>query len=204
MTIAALQGTERIVLAITGASGALFGIRTLERLREMDVETHLLISTWGAQTIVHETNYSVQDVRDMATVVHGRANQSASISSGSFHTDGMIVSPCSVKTLATIATGTADNLVARAADVTLKERRPLVLVVRESPLNEIHLENMLKLARVGVTILPPVPAFYNHPTSLGDMIDHVVTRTLDQLGYRSDVTRRWDGTLRSSEINTDD
>jgi 4-hydroxy-3-polyprenylbenzoate decarboxylase len=187
----------RVVVAITGASGAIFGVRTLERLRAMGAETHLLISTWGARTIVHETTYSVDDVRSLADVVHGQGNQAATISSGSFHVDGMIVAPCSVKTLASIAHGLADNLVTRAADVTIKERRQLVLMVRESPLSEIHLDNMLRLSRLGVTILPPMPAFYNHPRSLDDMVDHVVTRTLDQLNMRSDETPRWNGTLAS-------
>ena len=186
----------RVIVAITGASGAIFGIRTLERLGRMGVETHLLISTWGARTIEHETDWSVDEVRALADVVHGQANQAASISSGSFHVDGMIVAPCSVKTLASVACGLADNLVTRAADVTIKEGRRLVLVVRESPLSEIHLDNMLRLARMGVTILPPMPAFYNHPADLDEMVGHVVTRTLDQLGLRSDETPRWDGSLQ--------
>src|SRR5207302_3619897 len=131
----------------TGASGAIFGVRLLEALRKTDVETHLVISKWGARTLVHETQYSVEDVQAMASVCHNPNDQGASISSGSFATDGMIIAPCSVRTLASIAHGTGENLVHRAADVVLKERRKLVLMVRESPLHEIHLENMLRLTR---------------------------------------------------------
>ncbi len=186
---------RRFIVAITGASGSIFGIRLLERLREFDVETHLIISPWGARTLEHETTYSVADVRQLADVVHKPGDQGASISSGSFRTDGMFVAPCSAKTLAAIACGYADDLVARAADVVLKERRRLVLLVREAPLSEIHLENMLKLSRMGVSIVPPVPAFYNRPKTLEDAIDHVLTRALDQVGLCSDVTPRWDGNV---------
>lgn len=195
----AAPGMRRVVVAITGASGAIFGIRTLQRLRMADVETHLIVSSWGARTIEHETGYGLDEVREMADVVHGRGNQAATVSSGSFTTDGMIVAPCSVKSLAAIATGMADNLVARAADVTLKERRRLVLLVRESPLSEIHLDNMLRLSRMGVTILPPMPAFYNHPASLDEMVDHIVVRALDQFGVHTEVETRWDGRLRRRE-----
>jgi len=189
---------KRLIVAITGASGAVFGVRTLQRAREFDIETHLIVSAWGAQTLQHETRLTKKDLSSIADVVHRPGDQAASISSGSFDTLGMVVAPCSVKTLAAIASGFADDLVARAADVVLKERRQLVLMVRESPLSAIHLENMLKLSRLGVTIMPPMPAFYNHPESLEDMIDHVVTRTLDQFGLRSDTTPRWDGKLAPS------
>lgn len=186
---------QRFVVAITGASGSIFGIRLLERLREIDVETHLVISPWGARTLEHETTYTVSEVRRLADVVHKPGDQGATISSGSFRTAGMFVAPCSVKTLAAIAAGYADDLIARAADVVLKERRRLVLLVREAPLSEIHLENMLKLARTGVSIVPPVPAFYNHPKTLDDAVDHIVTRALDQVGLPSQATLRWDGNI---------
>lgn len=186
---------RRLVVAITGATGAIFGVRMLERLREFDVETHLIVSAWGARTLEHETDYRVADLHQFADVVHKPGDQAATLSSGSFRTEGMIVAPCSVKTLAAIAHGYANDLVARAADVTLKERRKLVLLVRESPFNELHLENMLRLARMGVSIIPPVPAFYNHPTSVEDLVDHIVTRTLDQVGLVSTATPRWDGDL---------
>lgn len=190
------EASRRIVVAITGASGAIFGIRLLERLRSLDVSTHLVISPWGGKTIEHETEYSIADVKALSNVVHSIGDQAAIVSSGSFTTDGMVIAPCSVKTVAAIAAGYGGDLIARAADVTIKERRRLVLLVRESPLSVIHLDNMVKLARMGVTIIPPVPAFYNHPRSLDAAIDHIVTRTLDQLGIHSDATPRWQGQLR--------
>jgi flavin prenyltransferase len=185
----------RLVVAITGATGAVFGIRTLEALAELGVETHLCISSWGRRTIEHETALSVDDVRALATHAHPPGDMAATISSGSFRTDGMVVAPCSMRTLGTIANGIGDNLVARAADVTLKERRRLVLLPRETPLHEVHLANMLTLTRLGATILPPMPAFYNRPQSLADIVDHVVARTLDQFGLCSPHARRWDGRL---------
>lgn len=197
------QRIRRLIVAITGASGAIFGIRLLERLREFEVESHVVISAWGAKTIEHETDYTVADVRALADVAHKPVDQGAAISSGSFRTDGMVIAPCSVKTLAAIASGYANDLVSRAADVVLKERRPLVLMVRESPLSAIHLENMLKLARLGAVIVPPAPAFYNHPESLADAVDHIVTRALDQLGLHSDATARWDGNVISKRTAAD-
>jgi flavin prenyltransferase len=185
----------RLVVAITGATGAVFGIRTLEALADLGVETHLCISSWGRRTIEHETALSVDDVRALATHAHPPGDMAATISSGSFRTDGMVVAPCSMRTLGTIANGIGDNLVARAADVTLKERRRLVLLPRETPLHEVHLANMLTLTRLGATILPPMPAFYNRPQSLADIVDHVVARTLDQFGLCSPHARRWDGRL---------
>jgi 4-hydroxy-3-polyprenylbenzoate decarboxylase len=190
--------TERIIVAITGATGAIFGVRALERLREFDVESHVIISPWGAKTIEHETGRSVREVRALADVSHRPQEQGATISSGSFLTLGMLVAPCSVKTLAAISSGFADDLVARAADVVIKEQRKLVLMVRESPLSPIHLENMLRLSRAGVTMLPPMTAFYAHPTSIDEMVDHVVTRALDQFGLHSATTKRWDGHLKHS------
>src|SRR5437867_10277772 len=158
--------TTRLIVGITGATGTIFGVRLLQMLHGSGVETHLVMSKWGQRTLVHETQYSVKDVQHMATESHSIGDQGAAISSGSFTTLGMVVAPCSMGTLAAIAHGLGSNLIHRAADVMLKERRKLVLVVRESPLNEIHLENMLKLSRMGVVTLPPVPAFYTHPQSL--------------------------------------
>jgi 4-hydroxy-3-polyprenylbenzoate decarboxylase len=157
-----------------------------------------VLSKWGARTLVHETDFTVDEVQRMATQSYPVGDQGAAISSGSFLTLGMVVAPCSMGTLAAIANGLADNLIHRAADVILKERRKLVLVVRESPVHEIHLENMLKLSRMGVIILPPVPAFYNHPQNLDDMINHVTMRVLDQFDIHLDVMNRWDGTMLSS------
>lgn len=186
---------RRFVVAVTGASGSILGIRLLERLREFDVETHLVVSPWASRTLEHETAYSVANVRALADVVHKAGDQGATISSGSFHAEAMFVAPCSVKSLAAIAAGYAEDLVARAADVMLKERRRLVLLVREAPLSEIHLENMLKLARMGVSIVPPVPAFYNQPKTLEDAVDHILTRAMDQVGLSSQSTPRWDGNV---------
>jgi 4-hydroxy-3-polyprenylbenzoate decarboxylase len=186
----------RIIVGITGATGSIFGVRALELLKDSGVETHLVMSKWGARTLLHETPYTVDFVKSLATMSHGDADQGAPISSGSFLTDGMIVAPCSARTLAAIANGQGDNLIHRAADVILKERRKLVLMVREAPLNDIHLENMLKLSRMGVVITPPLPAFYNHPQSIADIVNHIVMRCLDQFGLHTDVTARWDGVMK--------
>src|SRR5262247_1665507 len=185
----------RLIVGITGATGTIFGVRLLQMLHGSGVETHLVLSKWGARTLVHETSYAVKDVQNLATQSYGATDQGAAISSGSFVTLGMVVAPCSMRTLAAIAHGLGDNLIHRAADVILKERRKLVLVVRESPFNEIHLENMLKLARMGVVILPPVPAFYNNPQNLDDVINHVAMRVIDQFDIHLDVMNRWDGVL---------
>lgn len=185
----------RLVVGITGATGTIFGVRLLQMLHGSGVETHLVVSKWGARTLAHETPHSLKDVQSLATQSYGIGAQGAAISSGSFVTLGMVIAPCSMRTLAAIAHGLGDNLIHRAADVILKERRKLVLVVRESPFNEIHLENMLKLARMGVTILPPVPAFYNNPQNLDDMINHITMRVIDQFDIHLDVMNRWDGVL---------
>jgi 4-hydroxy-3-polyprenylbenzoate decarboxylase len=186
---------KRIIVGITGATGSILGVRLLEVMREAGVESHLVMSKWGARTMIHETSRSIDDVNALASQAHNSNDQGATISSGSFLTDGMVIAPCSMRTLAAIATGQGDHLVHRAADVTIKERRKLVLVVRESPLSEIHLENMLKLARMGVTILPPMPGFYIHPKSIDEMVDHIVMRILDQFGIRTDLTARWNGEM---------
>jgi 4-hydroxy-3-polyprenylbenzoate decarboxylase len=188
----------RLIVGITGATGTIFGVRLLQMLQGSGVETHLVVSKWAARTLVHETPYTLEEVQQMATHYYPLGNQGAAISSGSFVTLGMVVVPCSMRTLSAIAHGAGDNLIHRAADVILKERRKLVLVARESPLNDIHLENMLKLSRMGVTILPPVPAFYNHPQTLDDMVNHVVMRTLDQFDLHLDMVNRWDGVMQTN------
>jgi len=165
------------------------------------VQTHVVLSRWARATVHLETGLSAADVAGLADVVYSWDDQTAAISSGSFLVDGMVVVPCSMKTLAAIRTGYADGLIARAADVTLKERRRLVLVPRESPLSEVHLDNMLALARMGVSIVPPMPAFYNHPASVEDIVDHVVTRILDQFGIESPAAKRWNGVSGQKATN---
>ncbi len=188
---------RRLIVGMTGASGVIFGIRFLQALREAEVETHLVVSKWAQQNIEHETNWSARQVRALATECYGPGDMGAAISSGSFLTDGMAVVPCSVGSLAAIAQGQSQHLVHRAADVVLKERRRLVLAVRETPLSEVHLENMLKLARMGVTSLPPMPAFYNHPRAIDDIVQHIVARLLDQFGIAADFAWRWDGRMQN-------
>ena len=193
----------RLVVGITGATGTIFGVRLLQMLHGSGVETHLVVSKWAARTLAHETPHSLKYVQSLATQSYGIGAQGAAISSGSFVTMGMVIAPCSMRTLAAIAHGLGDNLIHRAADVILKERRKLVLVVRESPFNEIHLENMLKLARMGVVILPPVPAFYNNPQNLDDMINHITMRLIDQFDIHLDVMNRWDGVLLDNKRTTE-
>lgn len=184
----------RLIVGMTGATGAPIGIRLLEALRDIaDVEVHLVVSRWARATIDLETSFTGDQVAALADYVYAPGDQAAPISSGSFLTDGMVVVPCSMKTLAAIRIGYGDDLITRAADVCLKERRRLVLVPRETPLNDIHLENMLTLSRAGAVIFPPVPAFYNAPQTIDDLIDHTVGRILDQFGLVSPRIRRWEG-----------
>jgi len=184
----------RLVVAITGATGAVLGVRLLEELRlHEEAETHLVISRWARTTLKAETGLTVREVADLADVTYSPDDQGAAIASGSYLTDGMIVMPCSMKTLAAIRTGYADGLIGRAADVTMKERRRLVLVPRETPLRDIHLENMLALSRAGAVVLPPMLTFYNQPSTVDDMVDHIVSRVLDQFGIASGRARRWQG-----------
>jgi 4-hydroxy-3-polyprenylbenzoate decarboxylase len=183
----------RLIVGITGASGAIFGVRALESLKSLEVETHVILSRWSRATLTHETDYTLDRVEKLASVVHHDDNQSASVSSGSFKTDGMLIAPCSMKTLAAIRAGFGDTLICRAADVILKERRKLVLLARESPFNEIHLENMLALTRMGAVVFPPAPAFYNRPATLDDVVNHIVGRLLDQFGLDMPGLRRWSG-----------
>jgi 4-hydroxy-3-polyprenylbenzoate decarboxylase len=190
---------RRLIIGMTGSTGAIFGVRFLEALKAAgDIESHLVISKWAQRTIEHETNYTVEQVRALANVVHSPGDMGATLSSGSFLTEGMVVIPCSVRTLAGIAQGVGDHLVHRAADVVLKERRKLVMVVRETPLSEVHLENMLKLSRMGVVMLPPMPAFYNHPQSVDDVVNHIVMRVLDQFNIPAVHGKRWDGHMHTA------
>lgn len=183
----------KIIVGMTGATGAIFGIRLLETLKEAEIETHLVMSPWAAVTIETETNYTVKEVEDLSDYYYSYNDLGARISSGSFQVDGMIVAPCSMKTLATIRMGLADNLITRAADVILKERKKLLLMTRETPLNDIHLENMLFLSRMGTMIFPPMPAFYNHPKDINDIVSHIVFRALDQFGIHLREAKRWNG-----------
>lgn len=183
----------KLIIGMTGATGAIFGIRLLEILKEADVETHLVMSQWAATTIQTETTFTAKEVEDLADYHYSYKDLGARISSGSFQVDGMIVAPCSMKTLATIRMGLADNLITRAADVILKERKKLLLMTRETPLNDIHLENMLALSRMGTMIFPPMPAFYNHPNNIDDIVNHIVYRAIDQFGIHLSGAKRWDG-----------
>jgi 4-hydroxy-3-polyprenylbenzoate decarboxylase len=189
----------KIAVGITGATGAILGIRILELLKKASVETHLVMSPWAHATIKLETPYSVQQVEALADDCYSYQDQAAKISSGSFRIDGMIVSPCSMKTLASIRMGLADNLIARTADVMLKERKPLVLLPRETPLNTIHLENMLDLSKMGAILVPPMPAFYNKPETIDDIVTHIAVRTLDQLGIELPEAKRWNGIKHLSQ-----
>ncbi len=185
----------RVVVGITGATGSIYGIRLLELLRRYtDLETHLVISRPGKRTIVEETNYSVADVEALATVNYEVADIGAAIASGSFHTAGMVIAPCSVKTASAVAACYADNLIARAADVTLKEGRPLIMLIRETPLHVGHLKCMLALAEMGAIVLPPMPAFYNRPKELDDIVNHTAARVLDRLHLPQNLVGEWQGT----------
>jgi 4-hydroxy-3-polyprenylbenzoate decarboxylase len=189
------KSPRRLIVGITGATGVVYGVRVLQALRTTDVESHLVVSRWGARTLLHETTHTLAEVRALATRAYSENDQGAAISSGSFLTMGMVIAPCSMKTLSAIAQGQSDDLIHRAADVVLKEKRRLVLVVREAPLSEIHLENMLKLARMGAVIAPPVPAFYNHPESIDDLVNHTASRILDLFDVHLDDAARWTGVM---------
>lgn len=184
----------RLVVGICGATGAIYGIRLLEVLRGLpEVETHLVISKAGERTITWETSYTADEVGKLATVRYPAGDVGAALSSGSFPTAGMVVAPCSVKTLAAIAHGYTDNLLSRAADVTLKEGRRLALLVREAPLTLAHIRNMEACAEMGAIIVPPVPAFYNHPRTIDDLVNHTVGRVLDLFGVDPGIVNRWAG-----------
>jgi 4-hydroxy-3-polyprenylbenzoate decarboxylase len=181
----------RLVVGITGASGVVYGLRTLDALRELGVESHLVVSKSAALTLAQEADLSVAEVNAMADVVHRTADVGASIASGSFRTLGMIVAPCSVRTMSEIATGVTSSLLTRAADVTLKERRTLVLMVRETPLHLGHLRTMTKLAEMGAVIAPPLPAFYAKPATIAEMVDQSVGRALDLFDLSWTPVKRW-------------
>lgn len=183
--------SRRLIIGISGASGVIYGVRLLEALKPLPVETHLVMSRTAEVTLAYETKLKVAAVRELADVAHDVDDLAASISSGSFRTMGMIVAPCSMRSLGEIAHGISSNLLTRAADVVLKERRKLVLLVRETPLHAIHLRNMATLAEMGAIIAPPVPAFYNRPETLDDVIDHTVGRALDLFDLDSGKVKRW-------------
>ena len=188
---------RRIVVAMTGASGALYGVRLLEALRALGAETHLVISKAGALSLRHELGMRVAQLKTLADHAHPIGDVAASIASGSFQTQGMAVAPCSVKTLGEIASGISGNLISRAADVALKERRRLVLMLRETPLHLGHIRSMAQVTEMGGVIFPPVPAFYTQPKTLADLVDHSVGRVLDLLGIESDLVERWEGQTQS-------
>ena len=185
----------RLVVGITGATGSIYGIRLLQALRGYpDVETHLVVSRPGKRTIVEETDYSVGEVEALATHHHDNNDIGASVASGSFLTAGMVIAPCSIKTASAVASCHSDNLIARAADVTLKEGRPLILLVRETPLHAGHLKCLLALAEMGAVVLPPMPAFYHRPRGLDDVVNHTVARVLDRLKLPQQLVEEWKGT----------
>ena len=185
---------KRLIIAITGATGSVYGVRLLEVLRDLpDIETHLMVSEAGVLNLHQEMDFKRKDVEALADVVHNVRDVGASIASGSFLSDGMIIAPCSMKTLASVAHGMSDNLITRAADVVLKERRRLVLMVRETPFNLAHLRNMTSVTEMGGIIFPPLPGFYQRPQSISEMVDHTVGRALDMFAVPHQLTPRWQG-----------
>ena len=181
----------KLIVAITGSTGVIYGIRLLEVLKDKHIETHLILTKWAQKCIAMETDYQIDQIKLLATTVSDETNMAASVSSGTHKIDGMIVIPCSMKTLSSIANGYDETLIARAAGVTLKESRRLVLVTRETPLTAINLENMLKLARLGVVILPPVPGFYTKPKTIDELVSHTVGKCLDQFDIEHNLYKRW-------------
>ncbi len=187
---------KRLIVGISGASGAIYGVRLLELLKDSEIETHLIMSRAAHMTLAAETNLKVSDVEALADVVHANQDVGAACSSGSFQNLGMVVAPCSVKTMAEIATGVTANLISRAADVALKERRRVVLMLRETPLHLGHIRSMAAVTEAGAIVYPPVPAFYTQPQSLEDMVDHTLGRVLDLFGVDLNLVRRWTGELK--------
>ncbi len=194
-------GCARLVVGISGASGVIYGIRALERLRQAGVETHLVMTQAAKVTLAHETDFKVADVEALASVVHRADDIGAAISSGSFRTLGMLVAPCSIRSLSEIASGVTSGLLARAADVALKERRQVVLMVRETPLHAGHIKSMLAVTEMGAIVSPPVPAFYGRPKTIDDLVDHTVGRALDLFGIDSEGVHRWQGTRSLDRIS---
>jgi flavin prenyltransferase len=188
---------RRLVVGVTGSTGAIYGVRLLEQLRKRSpFELHLIVSAAAKRTLAEETDLSVKDVEALAHVVHDNRDIGASVASGSFRTEGMVVAPCSMKTVSALATGYSDTLIARAGDVTLKEGRRLIAVVRETPLHLGHLRQLVALAEIGAIILPPMPAFYHRPRTVDDIVDHTVARILDRLGVAQDLVPEWTGHRR--------
>jgi 4-hydroxy-3-polyprenylbenzoate decarboxylase len=183
--------SNRLIVGLSGASGIVYGVRLLEVLRACGIETHLVMSKAAELTLAYETDYKVRDVRALAAVVYNAADIGAAISSGSFKTRGMIIAPCSIRTVSEIATGVTSSLLSRAADVVLKERRRLVLLVRESPLHTGHLRTLTAVSEMGAIVSPPVPAFYSLPTSVGDIVDHTLGRALDLFDIDTKLVKRW-------------
>lgn len=181
----------RVIVGISGGSGAIYGVALLKVLKEMNIETHLVVSRMGEQVTEHECGISLNELKELSTYWHDNSNLAAPIASGSFRADAMIVVPCSMKTVAAIANGFSEGLLTRAADVIIKENRKLVIIPRETPLSVIHLENMLKLARMGVSVLPAAPGFYNHPETITDLVASIVGRALDQVGIENNLIKRW-------------
>ena len=184
---------KRIVVGITGATGVIYGIRLLEVLKKLRIETYLILSDAAKQNILIETDFTIKEVEGLASEVHGINNLAASISSGSFKTNGMVIVPCTIKTLSGVANSYNDNLIVRAADVMIKEKRKLVLVVRETPFHKGHLDLMLKVVEMGGIILPPIPAFYHGPKKIADLVDHTVGKILDLMDIEHSLYRRWKG-----------
>jgi 4-hydroxy-3-polyprenylbenzoate decarboxylase len=189
----ASKTARRLIVGISGASGVIYGVRALELLRKTDVETHLVMSKSAEMTLAYETDYKVKDVRALASVYHPVTDVGANISSGSFPTMGMLIAPCSIRSMSDVATGVTDTLLSRAADVVLKERRRLVLAVRETPLHGGHLRTMTQLSDIGAIVAPIMPAFYNRPKTIDELINHTVGRLLDLFGIDAHVVKRWEG-----------
>ncbi len=192
---------SRLIVGISGASGVIFGVRLLELLRPLPVETHLVMTKTADLTLACETDLEPADVRALADVSHSVGNLGAAPASGSFKALGMVIAPCSIRSMSEIATGVTTSLLTRAADVTLKERRRLVLLVRETPLHAGHLRNLTALAELGAIIAPPVPAFYPLPTSVADIVDHTAGRVLDLFDFDAGVVKRWDGTAPTRDLS---
>lgn len=185
---------KRIVIGVTGASGTIYAIDLIKKLHKINsIETHVILSPWAKQNLKIETEMSLDEIKSLSDFYYSASDLGARIASGSFLTDGMVIVPASMKTVASIAVGLGDNLISRAADVTLKEQRKLIIVPRETPLNTIHLENMTKLSKMGVQMIPPIPAFYNHPKTIQDLIDHQTMKVMDALHIKNDTQGRWEG-----------
>ncbi len=187
------QPKSRLIIGISGASGVIYGVRLMQVLRDLPVETHLVMTKTAEVTLAHETDFKVKDVKALADVVHSPTDLAAPISSGSFRTLGMVIAPCSMRSLGEIATGISTSLLSRAADVVLKERRNLVLMVRETPLHAVHLRNMVTVAELGAIVAPPMPAFYSRPTTVDDIVNHGVGRVLDLFDLDAGIVKRWGG-----------